>query len=545
MSCDRIGIPGRAARARTGRQLSWLAAVAIVLPLAVTPARSAGMWSDWDQPQPAPAPPPPVVRKRLLVPRVATAPKTSRHGAKTVINVPQEGAKPHGPLLIAVSINKQHVRIYDAEGLFAESPVSTGMRGHATPMGVFSIIQKSKYHRSNIYSGAPMPYMQRITWSGVALHAGVLPGYPASHGCIRMPMAFAVKMWGWTRMGARVIVAPDDITPAAFAHPLLALRQPATQQPAAAPPATAPEAKDAAPAKSEPAKTEPAGSTENTPPATPDRAQNAEPASPDTLRPSITERVQVADANADATPTPGNDRTAATDVPAPAAPKLPVAEASDTTAAAGAAKAADASGPAPAQPALADATPAAIAAPAPIMKGLPAPPKDKPAAAAAPKDAPAGADATAAAAPKRVGHVAVLISRKDARLYVRQNFEPWFDAPISVSQSDRPLGTHIFTAEADAGGKDGYRWSVVTLPQLPKRVDVAETRAHGKRTLVTEEIQPPPAPEPKDALDRLTLPADVIAKIASALAPGGSIIVSDRGPGDETGLGTDFILPLR
>lgn len=541
MSFDRIGILGRAARARTRRQLSWLAAVAIVLPLAVTPARAAGMWSDWDQPQAVPPAPPPVVRKRVLVPRVAATPKPNRHGAKTVINVPQEGAKPHGPLLIAVSINKQHVRIYDAEGLFAESPVSTGMRGHATPMGVFSIIQKSKYHRSNIYSGAPMPYMQRITWSGVALHAGVLPGYPASHGCIRMPMAFAVKMWGWTRMGARVIVAPDDVTPAAFAHPLLALRQPPAPQPAAVPPPTtsAPEAKDAAPAKSEPAKTEPAGSTENTPSATPDRAQNAEPASPDTLRPSITERVQVADASTDSAPARGDDRPAATDTPAPAASKPPVSEASDTTAAAGAAKAADAGGLAPAKSSVADAAPAAIAAPAPIMKGLPAP---KPAAAS--KDAqatPAAADAS----PKRTGHVAVLISRKDSRLYVRQNFEPWFDAPISVSQSDRPLGTHVFTAEADAGGKDGYRWSVVTLPQLPKRVDVAEARPRAKRTIVTEEIQTPPPPEPKDALDRLTLPADVIARIASALAPGGSIIVSDRGPGDETGLGTDFILPLR
>src|SRR5207249_2263737 len=124
-------------------------------------------------------------------------------------------------LIIAVSIEQQKVRIYDSNGVFAEAPVSTGMKGHSTPMGVFSIIQKHKMHRSNIYSGAPMPYMQRITWSGVAMHAGVLPGYPASHGCIRMPMAFAVKMWNWTKMGARVIVTPGPITPASFSHPLL------------------------------------------------------------------------------------------------------------------------------------------------------------------------------------------------------------------------------------------------------------------------------------------------------------------------------------
>src|SRR5438874_200165 len=148
-------------------------------------------------------------------------PKARRPSAKTAAAVKETNAKPQGPLIIAVSIDQQKVRIYDTNGLFAESPVSTGMKGHSTPMGVFSVIQKHKMHRSNIYSGAPMPYMQRITWSGVAMHAGVLPGYPASHGCIRMPMAFAVKMWGWTRMGARVVVTPGEMTPASFSHPLL------------------------------------------------------------------------------------------------------------------------------------------------------------------------------------------------------------------------------------------------------------------------------------------------------------------------------------
>ena len=99
-------------------------------------------------------------------------------------------------------------------------------------MGVFSVIQKQKLHHSNIYSGAPMPYMQRITWSGIAIHAGVLPGYPASHGCIRMPMAFAMKMWNWTRMGARVVVTPGEMSPASFSHPLLVAQKVAPQPPA-------------------------------------------------------------------------------------------------------------------------------------------------------------------------------------------------------------------------------------------------------------------------------------------------------------------------
>jgi L,D-transpeptidase catalytic domain len=128
---------------------------------------------------------------------------------------------PNGPLLIIVSIGSQHVSLY-ADGTFvARGPVSTGMRGHPTPVGVFSVIQKDRFHRSNIYSLAPMPFMQRITWSGVALHQGVLPGYPASHGCIRMSNEFAVRLWGITKLGARVIVARNDVAPAEIANPHL------------------------------------------------------------------------------------------------------------------------------------------------------------------------------------------------------------------------------------------------------------------------------------------------------------------------------------
>src|SRR5215471_2083870 len=162
--------------------------------------------------------PEPVIRPRRSQPHRSQP----RHPAAKK-DAPQKdtGAKPQAPLIIAVSINKQRVKIYDANGLFAEASVSTGMRGHPTPMGVFSVIQKHKWHRSNIYSDAPMPYMQRITWSGIAMHAGLLPGYPASHGCIRMPNGFAIKMWNWTRLGARVFVTPGEIEPESFSHSLL------------------------------------------------------------------------------------------------------------------------------------------------------------------------------------------------------------------------------------------------------------------------------------------------------------------------------------
>jgi hypothetical protein len=166
---------------------------------------------------------------------------------------------PAGPLIIVVSTGSQHVTVYDNGAPIATAPVSTGMPGHPTPMGIFSVIQKDRFHHSNIYSNAPMPYMQRITWSGVAMHEGVVPGHPASHGCIRLPHEFAQRLWGMTKMGVRVIVTPrNDVTPVDFDHPrlvALATKPPAPDMasPAAvpaftslAPPSIAPQ-KSAAP----------------------------------------------------------------------------------------------------------------------------------------------------------------------------------------------------------------------------------------------------------------------------------------------------------
>ena len=119
---------------------------------------------------------------------------------------------PAGPLQIVISLRKQELTLYANGEPVAHSVVSTGVPGHSTPLGVFSVIQKQIYHESNIYSSAPMPYMQRITWSGVAMHQGVVPGHPASHGCIRMPAAFAQRLWRITKVGVRVIIAQDDVS---------------------------------------------------------------------------------------------------------------------------------------------------------------------------------------------------------------------------------------------------------------------------------------------------------------------------------------------
>ena len=128
---------------------------------------------------------------------------------------------PKGPLQIIISIADQRVSLFDNGALIARSSVSTGMEGHPTPLGVFSVISKERWHRSNIYSAAPMPYMQRITWSGIALHAGVVPGHPASHGCIRLKNDFAVRLWHLTKRGTRVIIAHGDVQPVEITNPHL------------------------------------------------------------------------------------------------------------------------------------------------------------------------------------------------------------------------------------------------------------------------------------------------------------------------------------
>jgi L,D-transpeptidase catalytic domain len=126
-----------------------------------------------------------------------------------------------GPFEIVIAIARQEIAIYGQDGFIARASISTGMPGRPTPMGVFSVLSKARWHQSNIYSGAPMPYMQRITWSGIAMHAGPRPGYPASHGCIRLPEDFAIWLFHTTKVGARVIVTREPVAPVAIANPKL------------------------------------------------------------------------------------------------------------------------------------------------------------------------------------------------------------------------------------------------------------------------------------------------------------------------------------
>ena len=165
------------------------------------------------QPEPAPRP----EAARSVKPKSTVLASRDKAAAK-----PKESedvaAKAKGVLTVVVSISKQQLTLYSDGHPIAHSRVSTGVPGHATPTGVFSVIQKDRWHRSNIYDNAPMFYMQRITWSGVAMHQGVVPNGPASHGCIRLPEAFARQMWGITKLGVRVIVTYGDVTPVAVSN---------------------------------------------------------------------------------------------------------------------------------------------------------------------------------------------------------------------------------------------------------------------------------------------------------------------------------------
>ena len=444
--------------------------------------------------------------------------------------IEKQPAKPQGPLILAVSVNKQQVKVYDANGLFTQSPVSTGMKDHATPMGVFSVIQKQKYHRSNIYSGAPMPFMQRITWSGIALHAGVLPGYPASHGCIRMPPGFAVKMYGLTRMGARVVITPGEVAPSSFTHPLLmAFKAPAPTA-SVQPEPDAP----AAPKSDKGAKLDLRSTI----------GHDGSKATANMSAASLREQTHTADAG-----NASGGQLTATDVPSGAT---------------GAAKPETIPGgvtdmAVPTKlgtPAVPEATGGSKPADSPLAKS------QEPSTGTADKPVNAGdqnkdetrlLDTEKPAAPakpelKRNSQVAIFISRKDGKLYVRQNLSPVFSVPVTIAASDRPLGTHVFTASVDKADANVMHWSAISMPSrgAAHSDDSEKALRRGKKGIEVEAKVVPAPDSAAEALDRINIPADVTAWLGDALSSGSSLIVSDQGINHgETGEGTEFILSLR
>jgi hypothetical protein len=396
-------------------------------------------------------------------------------------NTPEPPKQPSGPLLLAISIGSQRVTVYDNATPIASSQISTGMSGHPTPMGIFSVIQKQRWHHSNLYSNAPMPYMQRITWSGVALHAGVVPGYPASHGCIRLPERFAVRLYGMTRLGARVIITRGGTTPYVIDHPRLAgLVKPPEADPS--PPSAA---------KPDGAKADGAALSAG---AVVVATTGTVSADDSTRRDLPAEQAQAGSGHTD---------SAAAD-PAPAGTDHgPNGEATPP----GAAGTADPAG----APAAAEPKPE----PAPAAKG----------------------DDVL----QRPGQLSLFVSRREGKLYVRKGFVPAFDVPLTIADPDRPLGTHIFTAAGDQASDGGIRWLAVSL-------GYDRQSAKGKHKGHAERERPAPVTATSlrqsaiDALDRIELPPEAVARLSPLVKPGTSLVISDHGLGGETGTETDFIV---
>ena len=443
------------------------------------------------------------------------------------------------PLLAVISLANQHVNFYGANGHLLTSRVSTGQAGHLTPTGVFSVIQKQRYHESNIYSGAPMPYMQRITWSGVAMHEGVVPNYPASHGCIRMPGSFASQLFPLTKVGMRVLISPTDVTPHEVSHPSLFVPRPVRSEAVAAgagivqvansgnttgpivpfDPLKAAEALKVAAAQrvAEANKAVAAAIAQS-------QGMSAEAnRAMEALRTAEGAR-SAADAKLAAAQR-GVDQATSEEAREAAKTVLATAEvsASQTSKELDRVKAEEGS--------KSDAAFAMVAA----YKTAEA---NKAAAEAAAKDA-----------QRRTEPISVFVSRKEGRLFVRQAFEPVLDVPIEIKNSDQPLGTHVFTAMAIKDGGSGVHWVAVTIPtsgmiEPDKRKSKSRNREREDTSkIVTASISRPSSAT--QALDRIEMPKEAVERISELLLPGASLIVSDFGISQETGKGTDFVVLTR
>ena len=387
-----------------------------------------------------------------------------------------------------VSIKSQQVTLYDAEGWILRAPVSTGVKERETPAGIFAVVEKKEDHRSNMYDDAHMPHMHRITWNGIALHGGPLPGYAASHGCVRLPFGFAEKIFGKTRLGMRVIISPNDAAPVEFSHP--ALLVPNAEALAAAPARAEPLAREAEEAARAADEAKKAAAT-----ATREAASRAA-----SLR-----KLEQAKARADA------ELARAEKALAAAKTDQTKAKAEETQQKA-AAKAAEAA--TQLETARAEA------------KSKPDPAAVKEAAKAAETKKAAAAKA-ALEAKLALEPVSIYISRATSKLYVRRNthkpapdgggtvYDSTIEVPISIRDAGRPIGTHVFTAVASDGA--GLRWTAVTIDE-----------ADGARS----------------ALDRITIPKDVLDRIAPTALPRSSIVISDEPLSEETNYRTEFVAVL-
>jgi hypothetical protein len=415
------------------------------------------------------------------------AARQARPAPPTEATAPRDAGE---PIMAIVSIKTQQVTFYDADGWILRAPVSTGTTGRETPAGVFAVIEKDQDHHSSLYDDAWMPNMQRLTWNGIALHGGPLPGYAASHGCVRMPYDFAENLFDKTRIGMRVIISPDDTAPVEFSHK--ALFVPNAEALAAAPARAVTLAREAAEAAETADEAKKAAATA----ARETASITASLRKLEWLKTRADAELAFADKALAAAKTE-QATVRAENLRQKAALKATEAETQFDTARVDAKSKLDAA----AATAAKDAAKAAETRKADTAK--------------------AASEAKLAIEP-----VSVYISRATQKLYVRRNtHKPWadggevFDAtievPVTIRDPDKPIGTHVFTAMAR--NDSGLRWTAVTIDN---------------------------GDDARDALDRIAIPQDVLDRIAPTALPRSSIIVSDEPLSRETNYRTEFVAVL-
>lgn len=367
-----------------------------------------------------------------------------------------EATESQAPLHMLISLKEQKINVYRGLELVRSAPISSGRRGYNTPSGVFSILEKRRRHYSNLYDSAPMPYMQRLTWSGVALHQGYLPGYPASHGCIRLPRNFAKDLFGMTERGMQVVVTKEMVEPKLIRHPVL--------------PKPVREETSVASLSSEMVAADPAlrgtvNATEletDLPTTIPDRPNFDQP-----LRMIVTFRQ------------PPNER------------KILQRLLNELGFDAG-----------PVDGIIGRQTRAAIRQ---FEED---------------KELPVTGEVTPALL-ERVYKTANYVEEPhNAVLRIRRKFRDIYQAPVTLKDPDKKIGTHVFMALDFKPGDTTVDWMAVP----------AEGEQYGTAAGV---------------LDRLVLPEKVRRDLGRMLTPGSSLIVTDRSFARNTGLGTDFVVVTR
>ncbi|KUO58179.1 MAG: hypothetical protein APF80_12020 [Alphaproteobacteria bacterium BRH_c36] len=511
-----------------------------------------------------------------------TAPTdAAKRGTKTSAPAP----KAEGPLTLMVSLQRQRVVVYDKNGQVTSAPISSGTKSHRTPTGVFSILQKRRRHFSNLYGGAPMPNMQRITWSGVALHAGHLPGYPASHGCIRLPHSFSKSLFGLTSLGNRVIVTNAEAVPQSFTHAKL-LRPLPPGDPAAVTHDKSKSEQKAASAANMLLGVSPAHASEYE--GLPDGLERTR-AAVEAYREREIAMLEAAIATAETehSDMAGELKVANDDLQEtikaehllrPEAGRIAkrLGDAEDGMAASKR-KFRDfilraSTLQSPVERSQAHYEEEALEAEAlqhmnefdlaradlEALDKIRAERKAAVVAATALRDTLKSRYATAQSAllntrerldtakkafERRKLPITVLFSKHSNKMYVRQGYDPVLEADISFDNPQAPVGTQVYHAvDYSDDGKD-LRWQAVTAAQ--KNLKVTKSRMTGKSRKA--DTGPAfdsawPAQTPGNGLDRVSMPDEVRDKLAELLKPGSAIIVTDERKSYETGKYTDLII---